>query len=352
MRKPSRDKDFDYSKLEPEVAERMRKTAAFVRKTVVPSTAEMIDVGRRLREAKDVLRGEKRGSFGAWLRKECADLSTRTVERYMAMATLADKNDTVSLLPPRALQRLAARGTPEQAREEVITKLEARTDLSSGEVTNIIQRWKKQLKSENLSDGLQDPPDLDATTTAVTAAARDFEITDSDEQRAAALQLVTWIRAQGDGREEALRCLTKLSTFGLKIISEEVGRQEEVDELAGDESFDADPGRDTGNALAMCDAEPPAPPDAKVPPTPMLQLDDVASPLAALGAAPPELADTGAGDAANRREAGNALLVKREAEPPASFDVNGRPDQMLELDDVAAPLAGRGVASPIAPAIA
>src|SRR5262249_53208018 len=151
-------------------------------KTVVPSTLAMIEVGRRLRDAKEALRGGKHGSFGIWLKTECAGLSERTAERYMAAAMLANKTDTVSVLPPRALQCLAARGTPEEAREEVITKLKDGETLSSSDAREIIQRSKRKLEPENLSDAREGSPPTKATTSALTDEACDFEITDADEQ--------------------------------------------------------------------------------------------------------------------------------------------------------------------------
>lgn len=113
---------FDYASLPADMADALRKQAEGIRGKVHSSTAIVIDIGRDLMAVKQHL---EHGQFCAWVEAECG-FSMRSAQRYILVAEFAsDKNDTVSLLPPAAAYRLAAKSAPPTIVTEVMSRLSA-----------------------------------------------------------------------------------------------------------------------------------------------------------------------------------------------------------------------------------
>jgi hypothetical protein len=88
-----------------------------IKKLIAKTTADLIDLGRHLIAAKQHI---GHGLFIPWVEGEIG-ISGRTAQRYMAIAQLAEaKNDSVSLLPPTILHRLAAPSAPLEVVDYVI----------------------------------------------------------------------------------------------------------------------------------------------------------------------------------------------------------------------------------------
>jgi len=128
---------FDYTLLSHGAARVVRDVADRIRSRL---TTNLIKTGRDLRLVRKKL---KHGQFGAWLRAEFG-LTTRTAQRYMRAARLADKSDTVSLLAPTALYALSAETTPKQAREKVIERLNAGETLGKSDIAALIRQAKTE----------------------------------------------------------------------------------------------------------------------------------------------------------------------------------------------------------------
>ena len=100
---------FDYNTVPASIRSDLQAQAKLIRKLIAKTTADLIDLGRHLIAAKQRI---GHGLFIPWVGGEIG-ISGRTAQRYMAIAQLAEaKNDSVSLLPPTILHRLAAPSAP------------------------------------------------------------------------------------------------------------------------------------------------------------------------------------------------------------------------------------------------
>jgi hypothetical protein len=117
---------FDYSFLAPQAAE--------IRGLESTSTLTLIRMGNLLQFAKDRL---DHGQFEDWIERE-TPISVRTAQRHMAAAKLADKNDSVSLLPPSTVRMLAAKATPPEIVESVLAHAASGNILSESTVKGMI----------------------------------------------------------------------------------------------------------------------------------------------------------------------------------------------------------------------
>jgi len=107
---------FDYSTLEPDTADTLRRAAERVRNH---ASAVVIDIGRALLEVKDLL---NRGQWGPWLEGEC-ELKERTAQRMMNAARwVDDKSVTVTDLPPGILYRLSAPLTSAETADAILSR--------------------------------------------------------------------------------------------------------------------------------------------------------------------------------------------------------------------------------------
>jgi hypothetical protein len=117
--------NFDCAELPEETANSLRESADAIR--AIQRNA-VVDVGKHLLRAKETLR---HGAFSTWVEAEIG-ITVRSAERYMRTAQfLAGKPDTMSLLPPSILYRLAAPSVPVEVLRDVVTAAEVGTTLAT-----------------------------------------------------------------------------------------------------------------------------------------------------------------------------------------------------------------------------
>jgi hypothetical protein len=108
---------FDYNTVPASIRFDLQAQAKLIKKLIAKTTADLIDLGRHLIAAKQHI---GHGLYIPWVEGEIG-ISGRTAQRYMAIAQLAEaKNDSVSLLPPTILHRLAAPSAPLEVVDYVI----------------------------------------------------------------------------------------------------------------------------------------------------------------------------------------------------------------------------------------
>lgn len=112
----------------------LRKLAEQVRNHSRSSTKSIIAIGEALRDAKKHL---EHGRFVEWVKAECG-FTIRTAQNYMRAAELTDKSETVSLLNPAAIYRLAKASTPPDVVDRVVEMLEAGEEPTEQEVVALI----------------------------------------------------------------------------------------------------------------------------------------------------------------------------------------------------------------------
>jgi hypothetical protein len=127
--------------------------AAEIRRLGQRAFADLIEIGRRLTEAKAIV---GHGHFGRWIAQEFGEFgwSDRTARRFMSVYEMSLKSDTVSdlKLPMRELYLLAAPSTPEEARTEILERAAAGEQVSGAEVRKTIARAKRE-KTAPEADG-------------------------------------------------------------------------------------------------------------------------------------------------------------------------------------------------------
>jgi hypothetical protein len=133
---------FDYSVLSVEIASRLRQQAARIRGRLGKTSQELIDIGRDLLAAKEHVL--ERGQFTRWIEAEVR-ISVRAAQDYMAMARLAEaKGATVALLPPKTVQRLAAKSAP----GEVVTAIVERARGGEILLDNVVETMIREARDE------------------------------------------------------------------------------------------------------------------------------------------------------------------------------------------------------------
>jgi Protein of unknown function (DUF3102) len=113
------------------------------------------EIGKILQEVKPKL---GHGQFGRWVQTRL-NMSARTAERYMSVAAhFAGQCDKLSRLPPTVVYQLAARSTPQSARDEVLAALESGERLERVAVTDMIRAAREKVKSQNGEPAPQHEP--------------------------------------------------------------------------------------------------------------------------------------------------------------------------------------------------
>src|SRR5262245_30919872 len=114
--------------------------AAAIRALGKQTAQNVIEIGRRLTDAKQII---GHGGWLPWLDREFK-WSDRTALNFIRVYEMAAKSETVSdlKLPMRALYLLAAPSTPEPARAEVIERTEAGEELPATEVKRVVEKHK------------------------------------------------------------------------------------------------------------------------------------------------------------------------------------------------------------------
>jgi hypothetical protein len=131
-----RSDSFNYAFLQAEVGNNLRLQASRIKNRIHKTTRDFIDIGRDLEAARQHL---DRGQFGTWVEAEIG-ITVRSAQNYMTLARLADdEGETVSLLSPRIVQRLAARSTPPEIVKEVLAQMRSGDEFSDGVVAQFDQ---------------------------------------------------------------------------------------------------------------------------------------------------------------------------------------------------------------------
>jgi hypothetical protein len=124
---------FDYSQLEPDIANKLRQTALRVREH---KSACLLEIGRELLQVKDQL---EHGDWGKWLECEC-ELKERTAQRMMNAAKwMGDKSVTVTDLPDTVLYMLSAPSTPPEIGDTILSRSTNGEHIRPGEVTEMLR---------------------------------------------------------------------------------------------------------------------------------------------------------------------------------------------------------------------
>jgi hypothetical protein len=124
--------------------------AAAIRRLGKLVVEDVIEIGRRLTEAKDIC---GHGNWLPWLEREF-DWSASTAENYINLFKLSAKFPTVGNLnlDLRSLYMLAAQSTPPEARDEIIKRAEAGEQVTVAEVKTAIAKRKPEPKPKRKYD--------------------------------------------------------------------------------------------------------------------------------------------------------------------------------------------------------
>ena len=112
---------FDYGAISPELANAARAAAERIRarlnESYLATGQDLIEIKKRIGH----------GQFGGWLKHEFG-MTERTAENYMNAARfLTGKSETLSVLPPAVLYKLAAPSAPAAVVAEVVESADAGT---------------------------------------------------------------------------------------------------------------------------------------------------------------------------------------------------------------------------------
>jgi hypothetical protein len=128
---------FDYSTLPADIGIEAQAAAVRIKEHL---RGAIIGVGAELFRMKERL---PHGEFGKWIKAEFA-LTERTAQNYMAAAELVAKYEIISVLKPTTIYQLAARATPESARQAVIEQLTAGQMIGNAQVKQAIDAAKAE----------------------------------------------------------------------------------------------------------------------------------------------------------------------------------------------------------------
>src|SRR2546426_986085 len=112
------DGTFSYEGLPTGITGDLKRAATRIRELVGAQHKSVIATGRIFLGIKAKL---DHGRFLAWAKVECA-MTVRSVQRYMQVAEMAIKYDTVSYFEPTALYLLASPSTPGEVRQEIFAR--------------------------------------------------------------------------------------------------------------------------------------------------------------------------------------------------------------------------------------
>jgi hypothetical protein len=136
---------FDYSALEPEIAEALRNQTARIREGLRNTVNNIIEIGRDLLAARGQL---EHGHFGKWVEAEFP-FTLRTAQNYMNAARLEAESETVSLLPEKIVRLIAAKSTPPEIRDQVLASAAAGETIKPKAVEDRLKRARLLRKEEN-----------------------------------------------------------------------------------------------------------------------------------------------------------------------------------------------------------
>jgi hypothetical protein len=162
--------------------DRLRAHADAIRDLLKKSVENVIAIGRRLTEAKDLV---SHGCWLPWLDTEFG-WHIKTARRYMQLYELSLKWDNLSLLNPSSAYLLAQDSTPDSARQEVLERAKAGKEITVVEVKSTIaanraprsQGSGHRAAASQISERALPPqhdPSMQEATRAVAEALRSFK---------------------------------------------------------------------------------------------------------------------------------------------------------------------------------
>jgi hypothetical protein len=133
---------FDYTGIEPAIAEKMRQTATSIRSRHRGLIQVAIEIGVELMAVKEQI---GHGRFRQWLQAEFPD-SERTATNFMRAAEVfGTKTATVADLPPTVVYALAAKTIPAAGRDDIVRRLEGGERLTASDIKIAITSMKNEV---------------------------------------------------------------------------------------------------------------------------------------------------------------------------------------------------------------
>ncbi|MDN2582163.1 DUF3102 domain-containing protein [Aquibium sp. ELW1220] len=146
---------FDYTVLSQAAAKAAQTAAARIHDR---RTNNMLETGADLLKVKPLL---GHGNFTSWIEAEFG-WSERSAQNFMKAAEFTSKNETVAVLPPSSIYRLAAKNVPESAVKGVTALIKAGRQPSIDEVIDMISEAKVAERdakaAERIAKGLKPAP--------------------------------------------------------------------------------------------------------------------------------------------------------------------------------------------------
>jgi hypothetical protein len=207
---------FDYNTVPASIRFDLQAQAKLIKKLIAKTTADLIDLGRHLIAAKQHI---GHGLFIPWVEGEIG-ISGRTAQRYMAIAQLAEaKNDSVSLLPPTILHRLAAPSAPLEVVDYVIGQANDGVIVQDSVVAMMIADARR------------------SQTQAKKSVSPDSGVSNTPEKRASGLPRGS-VSTKNDRRKLMAE---EISRFAYKLIQLDIALARELNRLLwADHTFVAD----------------------------------------------------------------------------------------------------------------
>lgn len=130
---------FNYATIsEATVRKQAQDAATRIRAKLDKAKATFLEIGRDLHSMKTKL---AHGEFSKWIEAEF-DMTIRTAQNMMNAAELADKHETLSVLSPTIIYKLAAKNTPDEVHTEIVTQIKNGTIPNAREIEARIVQLK------------------------------------------------------------------------------------------------------------------------------------------------------------------------------------------------------------------
>lgn len=133
---------FDYNALDAETRIVVQQRTSEIKTLMRRTAQDIIDMGQKFAEVRDVLRHNKSGGFEAWCAAE--GFGRRTAYRCIGVYETFGNRDTVTQLDlsPKVLYLLSSETTPEEARQEVIERAESGESINPTTAQQIVTTHK------------------------------------------------------------------------------------------------------------------------------------------------------------------------------------------------------------------
>jgi Protein of unknown function (DUF3102) len=207
---------FDYTSVPEDLATKLRKQAARIKEKMKATVSAIIEVGRDLRAVKQQL---AHGQFCCWVQAECG-FTTRSAQKYMQSAELADKNELSSHLSLSVLYLISAKSAPTEVVTEVMSRVESGKVVSEAVVKAMLTKAKeKRERNDRRSNaGGETGGALGAKYEEKTRAAQDHAKTLLDQLVAkhgasAVIEIANAVNAETYFMDEVRKLSTNASGF-------------------------------------------------------------------------------------------------------------------------------------------